>query len=206
MLSYVCRILIWSLVWVKLVKTTPRLLNRQIMWNCEKLVWKLKLYDVSMLLQGYDPPEWITFLANLQTNYPDVTLESLKERLEIRPISIWTFTKDILRWFHYLHNDNLCFCSILPLTWLSMKRKCIIYGHSTMAAFISLSLFAVGVNNDQNTHGLLSSFPLPLSASLTRFLYLIPCADDDSEISFSLCLPRHSDKCTHQLRPWGQAL
>lgn len=89
-----------------------------------------------------------------------------------------------------------------------MKRKCcIIYGHSTIAAFISLSLFEVVVNNDQNTHGPLSSFPLSVSESLTRLLYLIPCTDDDdSEISFSPCLPPHSDKCTHQLRPWGQAL
>lgn len=75
-----------------------------------------------------------------------------------------------------------------------------------MTAFISLSLFGVGVKNDQHTHGLLSSFPLSVSASLTGFLYLIPCADDDSEISFSLCLPPHSDKCTHQLGPRGQAL
>lgn len=141
---------------------------------------------------------WIRFLANLQTNYTDVTLESLKERLEIWSIFIWTFTKNIL--------SLQCVCSIALLSCLNMKRKCIIYGHSTMAAFISLSLFGVGVNNDQNTHGLFSSFPLSLSASLTHFLYLIPRTDDDSVISFSLCLPRHSDKCTHQLRPWGQAL
>lgn len=96
-------------------------------------------------------------------------------------------------------------CSVLHLTWQSIKRKCcIIHGHSTMAALIFLSLFRVGVNNDQNTHGPLSSFPLSLSASLASFLYLIQCADDDSEISFSYCLLPHSDKCTHQLRPWGQ--
>lgn len=66
---------------------------------------------------------------------------------------------------------------------------------------------AAPVNNGQNTHGPLSSFPLSVSAPLTRFLYLIPCADDDdSGISFSLCLPPHSDKCTHQLGPRGQAL
>lgn len=121
--------------------------------------------------------------------------------------SQFSFEHYILCWFD-LHSENHCLCRVLPLTWLSMKRKCcIIYGHSTMAAFISLSLFGVVVNNDQNTHGLLSSFPLSVSASLTRFLYLIPCTDDDaSKISFSLCLPPHSDKCTHQLWPWGQAL
>lgn len=75
-------------------------------------------------------------------------------------------------WFD-LHPEKRCL-RILPLTWLSMKRKCIIFGHSTVAASIPLSLFWVVVNNDQNTHGLLSSFPLSLSASLTRPPYLIP--------------------------------
>lgn len=73
------------------------------------------------------------------------------------------------------------------------------------AAFISLSLFGVGVNSDQHTHGLLSSFPFFLSAS-THILYLIQCADDNREIIFCSRLLPHSDKCTHQLRPRGQAL
>lgn len=92
--------------------------------------------------------------------------------LQIKVSFIWTFTEDIMCWFD-LHNENQCLC-ILPLTWLSMKRKCIIFGHSTVAASIPLSLFWVVVNNDQNTHGLLSSFPLSVSASLSRSLYLIP--------------------------------
>lgn len=77
-----------------------------------------------------------------------------------------------MRWFD-LHDENRCL-PILPLTWLSMKRKCIISGHSSAAAAIPLSLFWVVVNNDQNTHSLLCSFPLSVSGSLTRSLYLIP--------------------------------
>lgn len=75
-------------------------------------------------------------------------------------------------WFD-LHNENWCL-GILPLTWLSVKRKSIIFGHSTAAASIPLSLFWVVVNNDRNAHGLLSSFPPSVPASLTRSLYLIP--------------------------------
>lgn len=83
------------------------------------------------------------------------------------------FTKVIRCWFT-LHNENHCVYYIVRLTWLSMKRKCcIISGHSSMAAFIPLSLFEVVVNNDQNTYGLLSSFPLSVSESLTRLLYLM---------------------------------
>lgn len=182
--------------------------------NSVMLVLQIKLYDVIVLLEGNDPPwfyrlsaalGWIRFLAGLQTNYSDVTLESLEERLEIQPIFVRTFTEDILRWFHYPHNENRCFWSISLQTWLNMKGKYIISGPSTMAAFISLSLFGVGVNNEQ-IRMVLSLHFLCLSQPLTRFLYLIPCTDDDSEISFSFCLPPHSDKCTHQLGPWGQAL
>lgn len=36
-----------------------------------------------------------------------------------------------------------------------------------MAKFISLSFFGLCVNNDQNTHGLLSSFPLSLPVALS---------------------------------------
>lgn len=79
--------------------------------------------------------------------------------------------------------------------------------HGCIHLFLYLDVVVAAVNNGQNTHGPLSSFPLSVSASLTRFLYLIPCADDDdSGISFSLCLPPRSDKCTHQLGPRGQAL
>lgn len=121
----------------------------------------------------------------------------------------WNEEKDIalLCWFHHLHNENHRLGSVLQLTRMSMKRKCCIsYGHCAMATLICLCLFGRGVNNDQNTHGLLSSHPPSLSASLTHSLHLIPCTDDDREISFSYCLPPHSDKCTHQLRPRGQAL
>lgn len=75
-------------------------------------------------------------------------------------------------WFD-LHNENWCL-AILPLTWLSAERKSIIFSHSTAAASIPLSLFWVVVNNDRNAHGLLSSFPLSVPASLTRSLDLIP--------------------------------
>lgn len=88
--------------------------------------------------------------------------------------------------------------------WHYLQSVC----HGRIHLFLYLDVVVVAaVNNGQNTHGPLSSFPLSVSASLTRFLYLIPCADDDdSGISFSLCLPPHSDKCTHQLGPRGQAL
>lgn len=59
-----------------------------------------------------------------------------------------------------------------------------------MAEFISLSLFGLCVNNDQNTHGLLSSFPLSLSppVSLT-FCIGFHAPDDNSEISFFIVYP-----------------
>lgn len=92
--------------------------------------------------------------------------------VQIKQIFIWTLTEDIMCWFD-LHDGNRCL-GILPPMWLSMKRKCIIFGHSAAAASIPLSLFWVVVNNDWNAHGLLSSFPLSVPASLSRSLYLIP--------------------------------
>lgn len=85
-------------------------------------------------------------------------------------------------------------------------KKMLYYLWSLYHGSIHLSLlFGAVVNNEQNTHGLVSSFPSSVSASHAGSLS-DSSPDDASEISVSLCLPPPSDKCTHQLRPRGQPL
>lgn len=109
----------------------------------------------------------------LKTDHPSLLAEWhwFPIEAQIKPTFIWKYTEDIMCWFD-LHNENWSLRILTP-TWLNMKRKCIIFGHCTTAASIP-PLFWVVVNNDQNAHGLLSSFPLSVPASLTRSLYLIP--------------------------------
>lgn len=185
---YTLYVVIWSVV------------NKNIDWSrcrrdaqtqiCLKLLWKAclwwRLHDslvftaasgwlYSEIYKSNDTAKHLPRCHQpLKTDHPPVwpKLHGFPVEVQIKQTFISTFTEIIMCWFD-LHNENQCL-GILPLMWLSMKRKCIIFGQSTAAASIPLSLFWVVVNNDRNAHGLLSSFPLSVPASLTRSLYLIP--------------------------------
>lgn len=95
--------------------------------------------------------------------------------MQIKPTFIWTFTEDILCWFD-LYNENWCLWYIA--SDMTEHEKKMNYRWSLCCGSIHPSLFSfffwVVVSNDRNAHGLLSSFPLSVLASLTRSLYLIP--------------------------------